>query len=70
MDTERLRLATQSTAGAAPIDGETISETIRGARRTGSGPIDPALLLIEARQRAPQLGRGTIEARHAVEARS
>ncbi|MGW9041164.1 DUF6415 family natural product biosynthesis protein [Streptomyces lydicus] len=76
MDTERLRLATQPAAGAAPIDRETISGTIRGALRTGSGPIDLdemaglaetlrghiALLLIEARQTASQLGRGTIEA--------
>ncbi|WP_310713472.1 hypothetical protein [Streptomyces lydicus] len=33
MDTERLRLTTQPAAGPAPIDGETISETIRGAHR-------------------------------------
>ncbi|MDC7337838.1 DUF6415 family natural product biosynthesis protein [Streptomyces lydicus] len=80
MDTERLRPATQPADGTAPIDWETISETIHGALRTGSGPIDPdemaglaetlrghiALLLIEARQRASQLGRGTIEAQQAA----
>jgi len=61
---------------AVAIDWETISETIRSALRTGSGPIDLdemaalaetlrghiALLLIEARETTSQLGRGTIEA--------
>ncbi|MFF7410026.1 DUF6415 family natural product biosynthesis protein [Streptomyces lydicus] len=58
------------------VDAETISETIGQALRTGAGPIDLnemaalaetlrghiALLLIEARETASQLGHGTFEA--------
>ncbi|MFI9357070.1 DUF6415 family natural product biosynthesis protein [Streptomyces lydicus] len=83
MDTDRERMATVAAAGdALPIDAETISATIYGALRTGSGPLDLsvmgdaaealrghiALLLPSARESAGRLRPGSIEA-HRLRAR-